>query len=130
MACYLWVVALLLWTKNIIFLFDPHCRDENGTISNNNSGTCVVHKFSSIEPYSKAEKLQYEVQFVTIEKDGDTSVCRNTLKRKYDIGAIGATAKPVAAFRKRIKNTPKHGEVKQLHRGGMSAYLEQIQKYS
>ena len=130
----------ILWTKKNYFLFDPHCCDENGTISNDNSGTCVVLKFSSLQqlenyiyeiyfPFSTAGKLQYEVQFVTIEKDGDTSVCRNTLKtlkRKYDIGAIGPTAKRMAAFRKRIKNTPKHGEVKELHREGMSAYREKL----
>ena len=43
----------ILWTKRNYFLFDPHCRDENGAISTDNSGTCVLLKFSSLQQLEK-----------------------------------------------------------------------------
>ena len=76
----------ILWTKRNYFLFDPHCRDNNGAVSTNNTGACdtveifiytAAGKLYLREIYfafAQTDKLQYEVQFVHIDKKEETVI--------------------------------------------------------
>lgn len=115
----------VLWTKKNYFLFDPHCRDQDGSIPNNNTGTSVLLKFSSLLqvekyncstylPLTQGTPLQYEVQFTRILKIG--SETSNTLKRKSFPAMTTPDSKRKKLYREQIKNSTKHEKVKEKNR--------------
>ena len=145
----------VLWTKNFFFLFDSHSRNEDGTISNENLGTSILLKFSSLVslehyiyeiyfPFANSGTLQYEVQFVIIEKCGDFST--HNLKRKAAAVIRANAAKRKAIYREATRNVqkqellstkyclptitfPNYGNVKEIKRVSMTTYYEIIQNY-
>ena len=86
----------LIWSKNSIFLFDSHSRDQTGAFVS--TGSSVVLSFKhliDVEHYIKAEyskqlanfnEMQYDLQYVKVTTKANTSaICDSINKRRKKI---------------------------------------------
>ncbi|XP_057310266.1 uncharacterized protein LOC130648243 [Hydractinia symbiolongicarpus] len=111
----------VVWTKKHYFLFDPHCRNSNGCISDDGTGSCVLLKFSSLfqvekyicaiyVPLSQGTPPQYECQFIRVSML--TSQSRDSLKRKSPFLQTIHGTKRKALYHEKIKDTSKQKKSK------------------
>ena len=129
----------IIWSKNSVFLFDSHSRDENGGFVSN--GCSVILSFRYLNDvqyyihavYSKQlpnfPEIQYEIQYIRVATDVNLSAIldsinksRRRLQNKIYFHKICGTARHdevktrKCEKRAELLGTPEHEQIKQQKR--------------
>ena len=125
----------LIWSKNSIFLFDSHSRDETGAFVS--TGSSVILSFKNlidVQHYIKAEyskqlanfdEMQYDLQYVKVTTKANTSAicnsinnCRKKIKKCEKYAESIGTPKHEEINKRKCKRraelfgTPEHDKLK------------------
>ena len=127
----------LIWSKNCVFLFDSHSRDNNGAFLS--TGSSILLSFKSlidVQHYIKTEyakqfanfyEMQYDLQYIRVTTKANASEISNSIKKSRKklrnqtyCDKISGTSKHIDLKKRKcakyaeLIGTPKHDEIKKM----------------